>query len=85
MGATTNFHEVARKQAIVGFAHEVRLESSKKYNDLHLYLYYLMENLHPQMDEMLRAKGRGIIFWWRVQVTFNVPLVRDLDYEEQDN
>ena len=84
MAAVTTFHEVERK-AFGGIAQEVLLEPSKQYNDLELYLDDLMEYLYPQMDEMLRAKGRGIIFWWSVQVKYNRPLVRDVDYDDEEN
>ena len=64
MAAMTTFHEVDRKQAFGGFVQEVILEPNKQYTDLELYLDDLMEYLFPQMDGMLRAKGRGLIFWW---------------------
>ena len=65
---TINFNEVNRKQAFNGLVQEVILEPSKQYNDLELYLVDLVEYLHPQMDKMLQSKGRGIQFWWSVQV-----------------
>ena len=84
MAATVTFHDVERKQAFDGVVQEVLLEPSKQYNDLELYLNDLMEYLHPQMDKMLSAKGRGIIFWWSVQVNYNAPLVKDVDEDDEE-
>ena len=44
-----------------------------------------MEYLHPKMGKILHAKGRGIIFWWSVQVNYNRPLVRDVDEDHEEN
>ena len=81
----TTFHDVDRKQPFGCFAQELLLEPNKQYTDLELYLNDLMEYLYPQMDEMLPANGRGIIFWWSVQVKYNRALVRDADYDEVEN
>ena len=81
----SNFQEVNRKQAFNGLVQEVILEPSKQYNDLELYLDELIEYLNPQMDEMLRATGRGIQFWWSVQVKYSKPLITTVDNDEEEN
>ena len=80
-----SFSEVNRKQAFDGLVQEVILEPSKQYNDLELYLDDLVEYLHPQMDKMLQAKGRGIQFWWSVQVKYSTPLMKTIDYDDEEN
>ena len=85
MAATDTFHEVERKQAFEGVVQEVLLAPSKQYNDLELYLDGLMEYLHPQMDKMLRAKGRGMVFWWSVQVNYNTPLAKDVEEDDEQH
>ena len=85
MASMTTFHEVDRKQAFGGFAQEVILEPSKQYPDLELYLDDLVEYLHPQMHKMLQSKGRGIIFWWSVQVKYSPQLMMTVDYDDEDN
>ena len=64
MAASDSFHDVERKEAFDGFAQEMLLEASKPYNDLDLYRDDMMVYLQVQMDRMLRAKGRGIVFWF---------------------
>ena len=81
----TTFTEVNRKQAFNGLVQEVILEPSKQYNDLELYLDDLVEYLHPQMDMMLQSKGRGIQFWWSVQVRYSTPLMKIVDYDDEEN
>ena len=81
----SNFQEVNRKQAFNGLVQEVILEPSKQYNDLELYLDDLVEYLHPQMDKMLQSKGRGIQFWWSVQVKYSKPLMTTVDNDEEEN
>ena len=44
----------------------------------------LLEYLQPQMDQMLRAKDRGIQFCWSVQVKYSTPLMT-VDYDEEVN
>ena len=82
---TTTFTEVNRKQAFNGLVQEVILEPSKQYNDLELYLDDLVEYLHPQMDKMLESKGRGIQFWWSVQVKYSTPFMKAVDYDDEEN
>ena len=81
----TTFTEVNRKQAFNGLVQEVILEPSKQYNDLELYLEDLVEYLHPQMNKMLQSKGRGIQFWWSVQVKYSTPFMKTVDYDDEEN
>ena len=81
----TTFTEVNRKQAFNGLVQEVILEPSKQYNDLELYLDDMVEYLHPQMDKMLQSKGRGIQFWWSVQVKYSTPFMKAVDYDDEEN
>ena len=71
MAATTTFHEMNRKQSFDAMVQEVLLESSKPYNVLEQYFAELLEYLHPEMDDMLLAKGSGIQFWWGLQVKYS--------------
>ena len=68
MAAKTTFNEVNRKQAFDGLFQQAVLVPSKQYTDLESYMDDLVEYQQPQMDEMLRANGRGIQFNWSVQV-----------------
>ena len=52
---------------------EVVLLPSKQYTDLESYRDAMVEYLQPQMDEMLRAKDRGIQFYRSVQVKSAPP------------
>ena len=61
------------------------LEPSKEYNDLELYLDDLVEYLHPQMDKILHSKGRGIQFWCSVQLKYSTPLMKIVDYDDEEN
>ena len=85
MAEMTTFHEMERKQGFGGFGQEVPLEPGKEYNALELYLDDLMEYLYPQMEEMIRGKGRGIIFWWSVQVKYSRSLMKTVDYDDEEN
>ena len=85
MAATTTFHDVNRKQAFDGLVQEVVLVPSKQYTDLESYMDDLVEYLQQQMDEMLRAKGRGIQFYWSVQVKYSTPLMKTVDYDDEEN
>ena len=82
---TTTCNEVNRKQAFGVLVQEVLLEPSKQNTDLESYLDELVEYLQPQMDKMLHAKGRGILFFWRVQVKYSKPRMRRVDYDDEDN
>ena len=44
-----------------------------------------VEYLQPQMDEMIRAKARGIQFNWSVQVKYSQPSMKSIDYDDQEN
>ena len=85
MATTTTFKEVNRKQAFNRLVHEVLLQPSKPYNHLEFYMDDLMEYLRPEMNRMLRAKARGIQFWWSVQVKYSTPLMMTVDYHDEEN
>ena len=82
---TKTFTEVNRKQAFNGLVQEVILEPSKQYIDLESYFDDLVEYLQPQMDKMLQSKGRGLQFWWSVQVRYSTPLMKTVDYDDEEN
>ena len=84
MAATATFNRVDRKEAFDGLVQEILLEPSKQYTDLESSLDNLVDYLHPQMDEMLRAKGRGIQFSWSVQVNYSTPLMRTVDCDDEN-
>ena len=37
------------------------------------------------MDTMLQSKGRGIQFWWSVQVKYSTPFMKTVDYDDEEN
>ena len=37
------------------------------------------------MDKILPTKGRGIKFWWSVQEEFSTPLMKTVDYDDEEN
>ena len=61
------------------------LGPSKQYTDLESYIDDLVEYLQPQMDEMLRAKDLGIQFNWSAHVKYSTPLMKTVDYDNDEN
>ena len=85
MPAKTTFNELNRKHAFDGLVQEAVLVPSKQYTDLESFMDNLLEYLQPQMDEMLRAKGRGIQFNCSVPVKYSTPLMKTVDYDDEEN
>ena len=79
MGATDTFHDLERKQAFDGVGKEVHLEPSKENSDLEFNLDDIRVYVHPQMEKILCATGRAIIFWRTVHVNSNAALVKDVE------
>ena len=79
---TITFNEVNRKQAFDDLIQEVLLELSKEYPDLESYLDDLVEYLQPQMERLLRAKGRGIQFCWSMQEKYSTPMMKTVDNDD---
>ena len=44
----------------------------------------LLEYLDTQMDRMLQSTGRRIQLWWSVQVKDSTPLMKTVDYDEEE-
>ena len=71
MAATDTFHEVEGTRAYNGLVQDMSLEPNKQVINLKRYLDDLLEYLYRQMDKVLRAIGRGVLFWESAQVNYN--------------
>ena len=44
-----------------------------------------MEYQHPQIARMLRANGRGIQFYWSMQVKYSTALMKPIHYDDEES